>query len=606
MTGSREQTLASDAADDGPVASGSPGTVVRLGRLLALARPEWPTLVVGTIFLFIGSGMGLVYPQAVRVFLDDALLEADLEMVDAAALALVGVFGIQAIAVALRYYLFTVAGERIVTQLRGDLFHSVLAQEIGFFDARRTGELTNRLASDTAVLQNTVSVNISMALRSAATCLGALALLIYTSHKLTLVTVTLVPPVVLGAVIAGRMIRKLSRKTQDALAQAGEVAEESISGVRTVRAFAQEEREKGRYRTAIWHSFELARQRVRLVGWFQGIVSCAGFGSLAIVLWYGGHLVIAGELSIGEVTAFILYTGVVAMSLGTLASLWTDFMRAVGAGDRVFDLMDRTPLIPTVGGATLERVAGQLEFRAVRFLYPTRPDVVVLDGVSLMLNAGERVALVGPSGGGKSTIAGLIPRFYDPEAGSVRLDGRDLRELDPTWLRQQIGTVAQEPILFSTSIAENISYGASSGGGEVAVADIEAAARTANAHQFVSDFPDGYQTLVGERGVQLSGGQKQRVAIARAVLRDPRILILDEATSALDSESEHLVKQALERLMEGRTTLIIAHRLSTVMDADRVLVIDNGRIVQAGPHRQLMEEGDGLYRRLVEHQFVEA
>jgi ABC-type multidrug transport system fused ATPase/permease subunit len=332
---------------------------------------------------------------------------------------------------------------------------------------------------------------------------------------------------------------------------------------------------------------------------FMAIASSASLAAAALVLWYGGRLVLHGEMRPSQLTTFLIYTLMVAMALGGLADLWADFMRAAGAAERVFELLDRVPAIPAEGGVQPGHTEGRVVLAGVRFAYPTRADVRVLDGVDLTIAAGEVVALVGPSGAGKSTVASLLLRFYDPQEGHVRFDGHDARALDPRWLRAQIGTVAQEPILFSTSIAENIRYGRPG----ASDADVEAAARTANAHGFVSQFPDGYATLVGERGVQLSGGQKQRVAIARAVLKDPRVLILDEATSALDAESEHLVREALERLMRGRTTLIIAHRLSTVMGADRVVVLDGGKIVLSGPHARLVTE-EGLYRRLVERQFV--
>ena len=569
---------------------------------MGLARPQWVRLTWGTLFLFVGAVMSLGYPQAIRIIIDQALKDGGQEIIDWAAMVMLAVFAIQGLSVALRYYLFTVAGERIVAQLRTDLYARIMAQEIGFFDARRTGELTNRLSSDTAVLQNTVSVNISMALRGVATVVGGIALLFYTSGTLTLLMLVVVPPIAIGAAIAGRAVRKLSKHVQDALARAGEVAEETISGIRTVRAFAQEQREVQRYDAEVMRSFDFARRRVLAVGWFQGVASFAGFSALALVLWYGGRLVLAQEMSVGELTAFLLYTVGVAMSLTMLAGLWTDFMRAVGASDRVFDLMDRLPHIPTTGGEQLSRIEGRLRFDEVSFTYPSRDDVQVLHGLEFDIAAGERVALVGPSGSGKSTIASLIPRFYDPSAGAVLVDDRDLRDLDPHWLRRHIGIVAQEPILFSTSIEANIKYGRESATRQ----QIEAAAQAANAADFITGFPDGYQTQVGERGVQLSGGQKQRIAIARAVLRDPRILILDEATSALDSESEHLVKEALERLVTNRTTVVIAHRLSTVMNADRVMVIDSGKIVQTGTHLKLMEATDGPYRRLVERQLLEA
>ena len=319
------------------------------------------------------------------------------------------------------------------------------------------------------------------------------------------------------------------------------------------------------------------------------------------MFWYGGRLVLAGEMSAGQLTSFLVYTLIVGFSLGALADLWADFMKAVGAAERVFELMDREPAIPSHGGRDLTRVDGRIELNDVVFAYPSRPNTTVLQRLTLHVAPGEVVALVGPSGAGKSTLAALLQRFYDPGAGVVTLDGVDLRELEPAWLRRQIGTVAQEPVLFSASVADNIRYGRPG----ATMEEIVEAARVANADRFVRLFPEGYDTLVGERGVQLSGGQKQRVAIARAVLKDPRVLVLDEATSALDAESEHLVQEALERLMRGRTTFIIAHRLSTVLGADRVVVIDGGTVAQSGTHETLMAEG-GLYRRLVERQFIGA
>ncbi len=559
------------------------------------------------LFLAIGSAASLLYPQGMRLIVDGALGQGrpgllgppGPGLIDRAALAMGVIAAVQGIAIAARYVLFSVAGERVVTRLRRDLHRAILDQEIAFFDERRTGELTSRLSSDTAVLQSAVSANISMALRSLAQVLGAVAFLVYTSPILTAVMLAVVPLVALGAVAYGRRVRRLSRDVQDALAAAGEIAEESIAGIRTVRSFDAEQREAGRYAGAVGRSFDLARRRIRAAGTFMAAAGTAVFGSAALVLWYGGRLVVRGELTVGGLTSFLVYTLIVAMSLGTLSDLWADFMKALGAAERIFELLDRVPRIPVAGGAALPAVDGRLTLEGVHFAYPSRPDVLVLRGLDLEVAPGEVVALVGPSGAGKSTVAALVARLYDPQRGAVRLDGSDLRQLDPHALRRHIGTVAQEPILFSTTVAENIRYGRPG----ATDAEVEAAARAANAHDFVARFPAGYATPVGERGVQLSGGQKQRVAIARAVLKDPRILVLDEATSALDAESEALVRDALERLMRGRTTLIIAHRLSTVVGADRVLVVDAGRIVQAGTHQKLMDE-EGPYRRLVVRQLV--
>ncbi|MBX5481715.1 MAG: ATP-binding cassette domain-containing protein [Myxococcaceae bacterium] len=589
------------ASETRPTEKPARARAASLRRLVSLAKPEWKRLLWGTVFLFLGSGMGLVFPQAIREIVDGALTAKDEALVNRAALGLLVIFGVQALAVAGRFYLFATTGERVVSRLRADLFASLIRQEIAFFDQRRTGELTSRLSSDTSVLQSAVSANISMALRNLATVVGGIALLFYTSPILTALMLGVVPPVALGAVIYGRRVRKLARDVQDAVGKTGEIAEESLAGIRTVRAFTAEAAETKRYREAVMTAFEIARKRIVASSTFMSLASFFASGAAVLVLWYGGRLVFADRMTVGELTSFLVYTLMVAFSLGALTELYADFNRAGGAAERVFELIDRVPAIPPTGGLTLPKVEGRLTFEKVGFAYPTRKELPVLRGIDLSLAPGERVAVVGPSGAGKSTLAALIGRLYDPDEGRILLDGADLRTLDPEWLRRQIGVVSQEPILFSSSIEENIRYGRP----DASDAEIEAAARAANAHDFITGFPDGYRTLVGERGVQLSGGQKQRVAIARALLKDPRLLILDEATSALDSESEHLVQEALERLMHGRTTLVIAHRLSTVIGADRVLVLEGGRIIQSGTHARLVEQ-EGLYRRLVERQFVAA
>lgn len=567
-------------------------------RILHLAWPERWTLAFGTFFLLLGSVMGLAAPKLIGGLVDGMVEGGGTAAIDRAVVVLVGVFVVMGVATALRAYLFTVAGERVVADLRTALYRSVIHQEVGFFDGERTGDLTNRLSADTTVLQNAVTVNISMALRFTVTILGTVIILVWMNWKLTLAMLSIVPVVAVGAALFGRMLRKLSKQVQDALATSTSVAEETIAGIRTVRAFAQEGLEDARYTEAVDESFRLARKRAVLYAGFTGLITFFGFGVIAAVLWLGGRMVVGGEISFGDLVSFLLYTFTMAMSLSGLAALYADFAKAIGASERVFELLDREPEV--AGGArTLARVAGEVSLEGVGFRYPTRPDVPVLTELNLVLRPGEVVALVGPSGGGKSTVAQLLSRFYDPDQGALVLDGVPFTDLDPDWLRRQVGVVSQEPLLFATSVRDNIRYARP----EASAEEVEAAARAANAHDFISEFPEGYETLVGERGVRLSGGQKQRVAIARAVLKDPRVLVLDEATSALDAESEHLVQEALDRLMEGRTTLVIAHRLSTVRDANRVVVLDGGRVVEEGSHEELLAL-DGLYKKLVERQFA--
>jgi ATP-binding cassette subfamily B protein len=568
-----------------------------LRRLWGLLREELPALGVGTLLLVAGAGLGLVYPQGIRLIVDGAIAGQDPRVVTRAAWFLVGLAVVQGFAVAGRHVLFSLAGERGVRRVRERLYAALLEQEVGFFDRARTGDLISRLGTDAASLQGLLASQFSMTLRHLITAAGGIVLLFVTSPRLTLVMLAIVPAVAIGAVFYGRRVRALARQYQDALADASHVAEESLSAIRTVRAFNAEPAERARYDAAIASSYAAARRRAFAGASFMGGASTGVYAAIAAVLGYGGVLVAGGELTAGALTAFLVYTLLIAMSLGGLAEMWAEVMRGIGAGERVFALLARVPGMPISGGSRPSRCDGRISLEEVQFAYPTRPDAEVLRGVSLDIASGEVVALVGPSGSGKSTVAALLSRLYDPRAGRVVLDGRDLRALDPTWLRAQIGVVPQEPVLFSATIEENVRYGRPGAGAE----EVRRACRAAHAHAFVSAFPDGYATRVGERGQQLSGGQRQRIAIARAVLKDPRILLLDEATSALDAESEHLVKDALSRLMRERTTIIIAHRLSTVASADRVVVMVDGRIVESGPHAALVAQG-GLYQRLVERQ----
>ena len=575
--------------------NGPPSRVLR--QLAGLLREEAPALAAGTLLLVAGSALSLVYPQGIRLIVDGAIAGQDPRAVTKVAWALVGLAVVQGLVVAGRHLLFSLAGERGVRRVRERLYASLLSQEVAFFDSSRTGELISRLGTDAASLQGLLASQFSMALRHVITAVGGIALLFVTSPRLTLVMLAVVPAVAIGAVAYGRKVRALARRYQDALADASHVAEESLSAIRTVRAFVAEPAERARYGHAIADSYAAARKRAFAGATFMGGASAGVFAAIAAVLGYGGVLVARGDLTAGALTAFLVYTLLIAMSLGQLADLWAEVMKGLGAADKIFQLMVRTPGMPLTGGERPARCEGRVALEGVRFAYPTRADVEVLRGIDLEIAPGEVIALVGPSGSGKSTVAALLGRLYDPLEGRILLDGRDLRTLDPAWLRDRIGVVPQEPVLFSASVEENVRYGRPGATHDEVIRACEAA----HAHAFVSGFPDGYATKVGERGQQLSGGQRQRLAIARAVLKDPRILLLDEATSALDAESEALVKDALAKLMIGRTTVIIAHRLSTVASADRVLVVEDGRIVEAGRHAELVARG-GLYKRLVDRQ----
>uniref|UniRef100_W5NEH3 ATP binding cassette subfamily B member 10 n=1 Tax=Lepisosteus oculatus TaxID=7918 RepID=W5NEH3_LEPOC len=500
------------------------------------------------------------------------------------------------------------SGQQIVRNLRESLFSSILRQEVGFFDKTRTGELVNRLSADTALIGRAVTDNLSDGLRAVAQATAGVGMMFFVSPSLAAFVLMIIPPLAALAVVYGRYLRSLSQRTQDSLADATQLAEERIGNLRTVRAFGKEFVEVDKYVEKINYVLQLARKEAVVRAGFFGATGLSGNLIVLSVLYKGGLLMASEHMTVGELSSFLMYAFWVGVSISGLSSFYSELMKGFGAGVRLWELLDRKPEFPlnAAEGIALrpEQLKGELEFRDVTFSYPTRQDAPVFRGLSLSVPAGSVMAVVGPSGSGKSTLVSLLLRLYDPDSGVIAVDGYDIRDLNPYCLRSNIGTVSQEPVLFSGSIAENIAYGAPDPS-RVSAQDIHRAAQIANAHGFVQHFPRGYDTMVGEKGILLSvetGGQKQRIAIARAVLKNPKILLLDEATSALDAENEFLVQEALDRLMQGRTVLIIAHRLSTIQNADAVAVLDQRRVVECGRHEELLANRQGLFRKLVEKQ----
>jgi ATP-binding cassette, subfamily B, bacterial MsbA len=568
-------------------------------RLLAYAKPYRARLAVALFSLFIASGLGLAFPKVVQWLIDAAFIEHDSARLNSLALLIVGLFVAQAAFSFLRSYLLAYTGEHVVADVRTQLYNHLTSLPVAFFASRRVGELTSRMASDVSVIQTVTTGSFTELLRSSLVLVGGITIIAITNLRLTLLMLAIVPVVIISAHFYGRYIRRLSTRVQDRLAEANAVLDETLSAIRIVQSFVREAYERRRYGARIHESLDLAVKRAVAGGGFIAFIILVVYSSIAAVLWFGSRMVLDGTMTAGKLIAFVLYTFVVAGSIGGMTELFGQFNSAIGATRRVFELLDTEPEIKDPESPeALEEVRGQVQLRDVRFTYPDERATEVIKGVSIDAAPGEIIALVGPSGAGKSTLVSLIPRFFDVTAGAIWIDGHDIRNLRLRDLRAIIGLVPQETILFGGSIRENIAYGKL----EASVAEIEAAARAAHAHEFISEFPEAYDTVVGERGVKLSGGQRQRIAIARALLKNPAILILDEATSSLDSESERLVQEALEVLMQGRTTFVIAHRLSTVRRANRIVVLDDGAITEQGTHAELIA-GGGLYKQLYDLQF---
>jgi subfamily B ATP-binding cassette protein MsbA len=559
---------------------------------------------VAFVCLVASAGIALAFPQIVRHLLDAAFISANGDLLNKIALGLLALFAIQALLNFVQVYFLTSTSELVIAQLREDLFAHLVRLSPGFFTERRTGELTSRLSADTTVLQTVLSYNLSEFARQTLFLIGGIILLVITDSRLTATTLAVVPIVVGAAVVFGRALRKASTGVQDRIAEATGTADEAFSQIRTVQSYTAEAEEVRRYGAHLSEVIAAALRRARIRGTFFGILTFCGFGGVVAVLWQGGRQVLAGNLTAGALVSFLLYALYVAGAVGSLASLFGAYQEAVGAARRVFDLLETVSSVKDpVRPLHLPRpLRGEIVVDNVRFNYnPALPEV--LQGVSLRIGAGEVVALVGPSGAGKTTVASLLPRFWDVSSGRITFDGVDIRDLALSELRGAIGIVPQEPTLFSGTIRENIAYAALGAGASPPNEEsIWAAAKAAHAVEFIERLPDGFDTRVGERGVKLSGGQRQRIAIARVFLKDPALVILDEATSSLDTESERLVEEAMEDLLRARSTLIIAHRLSTVLRADRLIVIDRGVIVEEGRHQDLLAT-EGVYSRLYRGQF---
>jgi len=574
-----------------------------LRRTYAFMRPYARQLSYFMLALAVTSAATLSIGAGLKFVIDRGLSAGSAAMLDQGLALLIGIVLIIATGTFVRFYYISWIGERVVADIRKAVFNHILSLSPGFFETTKTGEILSRLTTDTALLQQVIGSSLSIALRNGVALIGGVIMLTVTNAKLTGLVALVVPAVVLPIILYGRKVRKLSRESQDRVADVGAYAEENLNAIRTVQAFVHEDRDRALFGRNVEGAFTTAMRRIFARAMLGAVVIMLIFGAISAVVWAGGRDVIAGEVTPGELSAFIFYAIMVAASVGAMSEVLGDLQRAAGATERLIELLEMKPdIMPPAEPKPMPVPArGAVSFEDVTFHYPSRPDTAALKGLSLDVAPGEHVALVGPSGAGKTTVFQLLLRFYDPKSGIVRIDGMDLRDVDPRAARARIGLVSQDPVIFAADALENIRYGRP----DATDAEVHAAAEAAAAMEFISKLPDGMKSFLGERGVRLSGGQKQRIAIARAILRDPALLLLDEATSALDAENERLVQTALERLMVGRTTMVIAHRLATVINADRIAVIDDGQLVATGRHDQLLASNP-FYARVAALQFSAA
>ncbi len=577
------------------------GTLKRLWPFIAPYRRQQ---ILALVFLLVSAASTLVVPAAFKQLIDHGFTQggASRTSVNAYFLGLFAVAVVLALATAARFYMVTWLGERVVTDLRTAVYARMLVQSPQFFETTRTGEVLSRLTTDTTLVQTVVGSSLSLGLRSLFLFIGGLAMLAVTSVKLFVITVGLLALVVVPIVVLGRRVRRLSRDSQDRVADSSALASEVLNAMSTVQAFTQEMWEQRRFQSTVESSFTTAMRRTRTRAVLTSVVITLVFGAIVFVLWLGATDVINGSMTAGALAAFVLYSGLTAGSVGALSETWGDVLRAIGATERLTELLDAATFVSSPANPTPfqpQATGARVDFNQVSFHYPSRPDHLALSDFTLAIAPGESVALVGPSGAGKSTVFQLLLRFYDPQRGSIALNDVPAQLLALDDLRAIIGIVPQDTVIFSADAMTNIRYGRQDASDE----EVIAAAQAAQAHEFIERMPNGYQTYLGERGVRLSGGQRQRIAIARAILKNPPLLLLDEATSALDAESEFLVQRALETAMRGRTTIIIAHRFSTVQRADRIVALEDGKIVETGTHAELLA-GSGLYARLAKLQFA--
>ncbi|MFV2946551.1 MULTISPECIES: ABC transporter transmembrane domain-containing protein [Pseudomonas] len=564
-------------------------------------RPYRTQSLLALLALVVTAGITLSMGQGIRLLVDQGFVTRSAELLGQSIALFMALVLALAVGTFSRFYLVSWIGERVVADIRQQVFDHLLSLHPGFFEHNRSSEIQSRLTADTTLLQSVIGSSLSLFLRNTLMVIGGIVLLFVTNPKLTSIVVLALPLVLAPILVFGRRVRTLSRQSQDRIADVGSYVAETLGQIKTVQAYNHQPRDRQRFAETVEAAFATARKRIVQRAWLITLVIVLVLGAVGVMLWVGGMDVIAGRISGGDLAAFVFYSLIVGSAFGTVSEVIGELQRAAGAAERIAELLAaRSEIVaPAAGGIPLpERVRGELDLQGLRFAYPSRPERPAIDGLDLHVEPGQTLALVGPSGAGKSTLFDLLLRFYDPQEGRILLDGQPLADLDPQDLRRQFALVAQNPALFFGTVEDNIRYGRA----DASFAEVEAAARSAYAHEFILQLPQGYQTHLGDAGLGLSGGQRQRLAIARALLVDAPILLLDEATSALDAQSEHLIQQALPTLMAGRTTLVIAHRLATVQHADRIAVIDGGRMVAIGTHRQLIAENP-LYARLAALQF---